>query len=326
MDKMIQTIFWLLSAAFCVLTLTFIGVFVWAVYASKEGGMSAFLEIIRPQHDNIELAGLCWGGLLAGIIALYKRAVAAKSAATTADRNKIIEKSHIDEQIAQQSQNLGNAQPSVRIAAFNQLYRLATGTSDKNLIRGILNTLCAHLRHITGEADYRNGVGKEKPTDECQSLLNIIFLNPENVYEKNIFAGIYKDLRNTYLVGADLRFANADKASFCNAKLCRVMFNDAGLRGAHFAGANLEETQFIRAKMEKSKFVLPHYPRANIIAADFSYAELYGANLSSVDNGQATIGLSSALVDKTTKPPCGYYLFQTDDGDYWLREGSPPEE
>ena len=326
MDKMIQAIFWLLSAAFCALTFAFIGGGVWAVTVSKEVGMSAFLEIIYPQHDNIKLAGICWGGLLAGIIALYRWSLAAKSAATTADRNKLIEKSHINEQIAQQSQNLGNAQPSVRIAAFNQLYHLATGISDESLIRGILNTLCAHLRHITGEADYYNGVGEEKPTDECQSLLNIIFFNPENLHEKNIFAGIDKDLRGTYLVGADLCFANADNTSFSNAKLRRAVFNDAGLRGAHFAGANLEETQFIRAKMEKSNFVFPHYPRANVIAAHFSYAELYGVDLSNVDNGDATIGLCNALVDETTKPPRGYYLHKNDMGKYSLRKGSLPEE
>ena len=307
--------------------------FVGALFSSG-GGIFALLLEIGSKQETLEFIGLGMGSVLAvmGAVALHQRAEAAmknaeamtKNAEVAAKNYALTEEGHIQERFKAAVQSLGHAESFVRIAAYYQFYHLAVKNSDMSLIRIILNILCARLRHITSKTSYYDGEGKEKPTDECQCLLNIIFLNPENLYAKNIFAGIYKDLRCTYLVGADLRFANADKASFCNAKLRRAVFNDAGLRGAHFAGANMEETKFIRAKMENSKFVLPNYPRANIGAADFRYAELYGADLSSVDNGQATIGLSSALVDKTTKPPCGYYLFQTDDGDYWLRKGSPP--
>ena len=72
MERMIKIIFWMLSFAFCALTLLLAGVFAWAVAALVKGGTHEFFIILRLRHDDIELMGLCWAGLLAGLIALYR--------------------------------------------------------------------------------------------------------------------------------------------------------------------------------------------------------------------------------------------------------------
>ena len=78
MERMIKFMFWMLSFAFCALTLLLAGVFAWAVAALVKGGTHEFFIILRLRHDDIELMGLCWAGLLAGLIALYRWTLSAK--------------------------------------------------------------------------------------------------------------------------------------------------------------------------------------------------------------------------------------------------------
>ena len=301
------------------LLVAFAAAFAWAMFASKDNCIFLWLMGISPERLDI-LQFISWGmsGLLAAIIAiaLHQRAEA------MANHNTLIAKGHIDERFKVAVESLGSNRPPMRIAAFYQFYHLATDRLARDgFAYSILRILCADVRHTTSISQYREVKGLSKPTEECQSLLSIIFGDTED-----IFTGMFKDLKGAYLVRADLRNAKAEAASFSGANLRKAIFDDANLQKAHFAGANLEEASFVRADMRESHFVLPNYKRANIIAADFSYAKLQGADLSSVDNGQATIGLDTAEVDETTKAPWGYYLHKNDMGKYSLREGSPPEE
>ena len=292
-----------------------------SVMFDVDNGAFAYLLGTGFKNDTITYIGLGLGGALAavGAVALNQRAVA------MADNNRLVEKGHIDERLKAAVQSLGHTELSVRIAAFYQFYHLAEGNSDMKLRRSILDILCAHLRQMTIKTIYRSVDGKHRPNEECQCLLNIIFRNLEDVRAKNIFSGIYKDLKGAYLVGADLRCANAENTSFSGAILRRAQFDFSDLQGAHFANANMKKASFVRANMRKSRFSLRNYPKAaNVDAAIFSYANLCGVDMSRVD-GHKAIGLETAEVDKTTKAPWGYYPFYTDAGDHWLLvKGSPP--
>ena len=293
------------------------------VMFDADNGALAYLLGTMSKNDTITYIGLGLGGALAavGAVALNQRAAA------MAANNELVEKGHIDERLKAAVQSLGHTELSVRIAAFYQFYHLAEGNSDMKLRGSILDILCAHLRQMTIKKVYRNVDGKHKPTEECQCLLNIIFRNLEDIRAKNIFSGIYKDLKGAYLVGADLRCANAENTSFSGATLRRAQFDLSDLQGAHFANANMKKASFASADMRKSRFSLRNYPKAaNVDAADFSYAKLHGVDMSRVD-GRKTIGLELAEVDETTKAPWGYYPFYTNAGNHWfLMKGAPPEE
>ena len=209
----------------------------------------------KGKNETIKLIGLGLGGALAamGTVALNRRATAMMQ------QNTLIERGHIDERFKAAVQSLGSEQPSARIAAFYQFYHLAkSGSADKDFVKSIFDILCAHLRQITSGHDYRNGEGKAKPTEECQTLLDVLFRNPQD-----LFTGMTAHLRGVYLVGADLRGAH-----FINGtNLEKAVLNNADLRGARFWTAMAYKASFLDA---------------NVIGASFGYTSMQCANLYAV--------------------------------------------
>ena len=212
------------------------------------------------KSEVIKLIGLGMGCALAviGKVLLNRRADAmASSAAAMAKNNELIEQGHIDERFKAAIESLRHATASVRIAAFHQFYNLAKGSSDKDSVKSIFDILCSHLRQITGDDDYRNGKGRDKPTEECQSLLDVLFKNPQN-----IFSGLKAQLRGVYLVGAN----------FLDANLQGAVFNSADLRGADFFKSELNHAIFAYAKLQGAGFM-----HAKADNAYFGYADVEGA-------------------------------------------------
>lgn len=88
------------------------------------------------------------------------------------------------------------------------------------------------------------------------------------------------DLRNSDLVGRDLRGANLSKADLGKADLRWANLNktdlsEAYLREADFFGADLDE-----ANLSKAQLILANLSRANLRKADLSKSDLSGAILS----------------------------------------------
>ena len=248
------------------------------------GGIFAWLLGTDGKKETITYIGLGLGGVLAamGALALNRRADA------MAEHNKLVEKGHVDERLKAAVRNLGNAESSVRIAAFYQFYHLTKGNTDRDFVKNIFDILCAHLRQITSKEEYHNDEGREKPTEECQSLLDVLFKNPQNV-----FATMRANLRGAYLVGADFRDANArginlseaklHGAEFSSAKLQRAMFRKADLQQASFYDADLRSAHLSEAIMEFALLIKADLrdawlPRAKAHKAVFDGANLEGAH------------------------------------------------
>ena len=249
----------LLMAVAIVVAIALFICLLWVIIADDSSALIRQLESMK-KREIMKLIGLGIGGALAviGTVVLNRRADAmAKSAAAMAKNNELIEKGHIDERFKAAIESLGHAAASVRIAAFHQFYNLAKGSSDKDFVKSIFDILCSHLRQITSDEDYRNGKGQDKPTEECQSLLDVLFKNPQN-----IFSGLKAQLRGVYLVGAN----------FGDANLQGAIFNDANLRGANFWKAKLEHAFFVNAKLQKANFTV-----AKAEWAYFGYADVEGA-------------------------------------------------
>ena len=252
-------------------------------------GEKAKLEIIK-------LIGWVISGLIAifGVVGLFKRAAALDK------QNEMTEKSHIHERFKTATEHLGNERVSVRIAAFNEFYHLAEIEPD--LQKTIFDILCAHLRQTTKDKNYQpdeRGSEKEgnkeiKPTEEVQSLLNILFkLNNKDSF---IFRDMNADLGGANLRGANLQESNLQEVNLRGANLQESNLQDAELQESNLQDANLQDANLEKANLRK----------ANLINADLTKAILSGANLQKaemqlVDLGYAQMqgtNLQEAILDE----------------------------
>ena len=146
-----------------------------------------------------------------------------------------IQQRQLSEQQKQQRDNrfasgvelLGNKHESSRVGGAYNLYFLARDHKEEYLTP-VCEILCAHIRTITSDEDYQEK-HKERPSNEVQTILNLLFLKQENGVSifKNV--DIFKDLRGTFLYGAD----------FWQFELDNVMFGSAILSHSVFASAIL---------------------------------------------------------------------------------------
>ena len=232
--------------------------FVVALFSSG-GGIFALLLEIESKQETLEFIGLGMGSVLAtiGAVVLHQRAEAAmknaeamtKNAETAAKNNTLTEEGNIQERFKAAVQSLGHAEPSVRIAAFYQFYHLAEGHSDKNLRRSIMDILCAHLRQITRDDDGSNREQQNEPTEECQSLLDVLFKNPQR-----LFADLPANLRGIYIGRANMRLAEG-QINFELADVRRVDFGKAKLSGSSFLFASIGEANFNDADLSGASFM-----------------------------------------------------------------------
>ena len=241
-----------------------------------EGGVVRWLLETENKPDTLQLIGWGMGGVLAAIVAL---ALNRRAAA--------MEKGLIDERFKAAVQSLAGEQPSVRIAAFYQFYYLAKDNPDTDFRSSIFDILCAHLRQITSDADYRENAGSKKPTEECQSLLDVLFKK-----SRNVFVGMKADMKNAYLVRANLSNTELQQADFRGANLSAANFEKANMLAANFEDADLSAANFRRANVLAANFEDADLSSANFWNADLSVTDFSGANLSEVNFGEAN--LSSA--------------------------------
>ncbi len=173
------------------------------------------------------------------------------------EQNKLTEKGHVHDRFKAATEHLGNENSiSVRIASFNEFYRLAKITAEMPEEEGLKETifyiLCAHLRQTTKDKKYmpvkiKYNVGPEvvRSTEEVQNLLNVLF----KPYNKDtfLFAGIHAYLEGVNLQGADLENAYLENADLTNVEL----------QYTNLLGANLKNADLREAKILKDKTIMP---------------------------------------------------------------------
>ena len=305
-----------LLAVLVVLLIALLFFFAWALLTNEGGAVARLLEI-DDKAEVLRLIGWGMGGVLAtiGVIALNRRATA-------------METGLIDERFKAAVQGLAGEQPSVRIAAFYQFYYLAKDNPDVGFRSSIFDILCAHLRQITSDADYRKNIGSEKPTEECQSLLDVLFKK-----SSNIFVGMEANMQNTHLVGANLSYTELQYADFRGADVSEVDFSGADMSEARFwtadalgarfwdadlsaagfwgtdvSGATFWDANLLAAEFHDANVSGAEFNGADVSSADFKEANLHGADFSSAkDIGSAKF--SDIRIDAKTKFP------------EWFREG-----
>ncbi len=215
-------------------------------------------------------------------------------------QNEMTEKGHIHERFKAAIDHLGNKESiSVRIAAFNEFYRLAELDPESGLQKTIFGILCAHLRQTTKDENYQKKERAEvanleknkltdtgsdikktkeiKPTEEVQSLLDILFKpNNEN---KLIFGDIDANLEGVYLHGANLQSANLQGANLEEANLKKAKLQNAKLQKANLKKANLQQACMDNAYLQKAELQNANMGGAFMKGADMKGADLQEAKL-----------------------------------------------
>ena len=185
----------------------------------------------------------------------------AKATERQAEANRNTEEGQRQERLKNAIEHLGHQSDSVRLGGAYELVHLA---EDIEYFRQtVLDILCAHIRRTTGEPEYREDY-RDKPSEEVQSLLTLLFVQKIEVFE---------DLKAT-LTGSWLAGANLEEAQLKGVELWRTE-----LRGAHFFRAKLQGTQFFATKLQEANFVEAQLQEANLALAWLQGTDLEGAQL-----------------------------------------------
>ena len=242
---------------------------------------------VEEKFRILEFVGVAMGGMLLAIGAAIadRRARAMEGAAKAqaeaakahAEANKGAEDGRRQERLKNAIEHLGHDSDSVRLGGAYELFHLAQDT--EGLRQTVLDILCAHIRRTTGEKEYRDG-HKSKPSEEVQSLLNLLF-----VKDHEIFKGCGIDLQGSWLNGANL-----SRSRLKNAKMDRIYMRGATLNDAYLVGARL-----IAAELQGARLVRSYLPGAHMCDARLQGADLGCSHLRGVDFCDAHLGAANLV-------------------------------
>ena len=247
-------------------------------------------EMEEPKYETLKFLGIGMGGVLVALQALmaYKRAKALEDTAKAqADTVLKTEEGQRQDRLKNAIEHLGHESDSVRLGGAYELFHLAEDTQE--LCHTVLDILCAHIRWTTGESKYRE-VHKIKPSEEIQSLLTLLFVQPHEV-----FNGCYIKLQGSWLNGADLSRSHLQGADLTEANLQGTSFYMARLHGALLLKARLQGAYLVRSLsngiiLYDAQLQGANLGRAWLRGADLFEAQMQGVNLASAQLQGAIIG------------------------------------
>ena len=225
--------------------------------------ISALLGLSQ-KSEALKFLGIGAAGILVALNALmsYKRAremerVAkaqadaageqARAAKEQARASRDAELGRRHERLHNGVEHLGHDSVAVRLGGAYELFHLAQDTEA--LRQPVLDILCAHIRRTTGQDTYRRRY-RSKPSEEVQSLLNLLFTSPHGICK-----GLRIDLQGSLLNGATLCAAYLCGANLAEAKLQRADLVGAQLQGADMSWAHLQVAGLSWARLQGADLV-----------------------------------------------------------------------
>ena len=240
----------------------------------------------EPKYEALKFLGIGMGGLLIALQALmsYRRAKAmektseaqADAAKAQADAVSKTEQGQRQDRLKNAIEHLGHKSDSVRLGGAYELFHLAEESEE--MCEAVFDILCAHIRRTTGENEYRKMYGS-KPSEEVQSLLNLLFRK-----EHEVFKGLYTNLSGTWLNGSDLGEAHLEEAFLSDAYLQGAYLVEAHLQGASLDDAHLQGASFDHAYLQGAFF-----DRAHLQGTILDDAHLQGASLIGIHLQEASL-------------------------------------
>ena len=196
-------------------------------------------------------------------------------------------------------EHLGHDRDSVRMGGTYELFHLAEDT--EKLRQTVMDILCAHIRHTTGEDEYKEK-HEAKPSEEIQSLLTLLFIQEHDVFTDCSII----NLQGSYLNGAILSQARLKKANLMEAQLQKADLRSAQLqetilRQAQLQGANLWWVQLQGATLMETKLQGATLKHAKLQEAPLMEAQLQGVNSQEM-LPILSAGFESEIRDRIGKP------------------------
>ncbi|MDE0514622.1 MAG: pentapeptide repeat-containing protein [Gammaproteobacteria bacterium] len=256
---------------FLVLFTTFVAVM---VSEDTEIVIGQLLGLSGQKNEVLTFLGLSMGGVLLvmqTIIANTRAEAMEKAALEQAKANENTEKGQRQERLKNAIEHLGHNSVSIRMGGAYELFHLAQDT--KELRQTVLDILCAHIRQTTSDENYQDE-HESKPSEEIQSLLNLLF-----VQQHEIFKDCHINLQGSWLNGVNLRRARLEKAVLIKAHLHEVSFFEADLREADLEGVSLLGANLVGANLHKADFEEAGLYQVVLINARLQGANLYKARL-----------------------------------------------
>ncbi len=236
----------------------------------------------NPKYEALKFLGIGMGGVLVVLQALmsHRRAKAMeKTAKSQADAVLKTEQGQRQDRLKNAIEHLGHKSESVRLGGTYELFHLAQDTPDTpELHQTVYDILCAHIRQTTGEKEYQEK-HKSKPSEEVQSLLNLLFIQ-----KPAVFKGLNTNLQGSWMIGADLRMACLENAiligvNLQEADLTGAKLQEAKLQGAQLQGAILKEAQLQEANLTEANLQRAILKKAKLQGATLTDAQLQAAEL-----------------------------------------------
>ena len=233
------------------------------------------------KFESLKFLGLAQGGILLVLQVLmsHRRSKAmedaahaqAKATGEQAIANQHTEQGQRQDRMKNAIEHLGHGSESVRLGGAYELFHLAHDIEEFR--KTTLDILCSHIRQTTGESEYRHN-HKLKPSEEVQSLLNLLF-----VQEHEVYSGLRANLQGSWLNGADLAEARLPKAVLAKANLQGVCLRNAQLEGSDLTEAQLQEADLTGAFLKEVDLAKSHMQKAILWNAQLQRSNLNAARL-----------------------------------------------
>ena len=241
---------------------TFLGVL---FIGNVEGDVTSLLNL-PGKSETLKFVGIAMGGILVALQALATQ----RRAQAVEDTVAHAEEGQRQERMKNAIEHLGHTSESVRLGGAYELFHLARDTTSPvkaiPLQQTVLDILCSHIRHTTGEIGYREK-HTTKPSQEVQGILDLLFKNGTEIFD-----GLHINLDGSWLNGASLAYANLTEANMCEAHL-----EGANLSGAKLNGAMLYCTQMRGVYLGKAELNGVHAYEVRLQGADLGQSQLRGA-------------------------------------------------
>ena len=252
---------------------------------------------LRGEDSNsttIRNMALVLGGVIAGILALWRSIVAERQADTA-------QQSLLNERYQKGAEMLGSEDLTVRLGGIYALEQLAMENPEQYHVQ-VMKLFCAFTRNPTEDKDYekkldeRNADRLTSPREDVQASIDAIGSRDKRRVKIEKSQGfslnlIGASLSGVHIAEANLSGAMLDDAVMQGAKLREVDFTDARAPGVNLSGALIHQ-------QVKPLFELH---RANLACAGLDRINLSGKRIRGTNLRQARIRfseLSSTLLTK----------------------------
>ena len=258
----------------------------------------------ESKYETLKFLGIGMGGILIALQALmsYRRAKAMEDAVEKTEQGQR------QDRLKNAIEHLGHESDSVRLGGAYELFHLAKDTLEEDtkekLSQTVLDILCAHIRRTTGTSKYKKK-HNSKPSEEVQSLLNLLF-----VQEHDVFKGLSANLQGSWMKGANLRGARLENAvltkthlqgaNLIGANLQTADLTEVSLQGAGLHLTNLQGARLTEAQLQGAKII-----RTQLQGAQFNTAQLQGVGFTPKTSSSMSFEMSfedriRGQIDKTS--------------------------